>query len=160
MWQEIASVRVIQQEELPDSWIYRLDFPRPIAATLDREGVGGVRTATFERGVSFFERVTRWEPGRALAFSIHADPDFIPHTAFDQHVIVGGRFFDVLDGQYEIEPLPGNCCRLHLTSRHRLTTRFNAYAGWWSARIMGEIQGTILHVIRARAEAQRSVPPP
>ena len=77
------------------------------------------------------------------------DPDFIPHTAFDQHVIVGGRFFDVLDGQYEIELLPGNRCRLHLTSRHRLTTRFNAYAGWWSARIMNAIQGSILEVMRA-----------
>ena len=152
IWQEIASVRAIDPAELRDSWIYHVDFPRPIAATLDREGVGGIRTATFERDVSFFETVTAWQPHRVLAFSIHADPDFIPHTAFDQHVIVGGRFFDVLDGRYEIEPLPGNRCRLHLTSRHRLTTRLNGYAGWWSAHIMNEIQGSILHVIRARSE--------
>ena len=152
IWREIASVRAIQPEELPDSWIYRVDFPRPIAATLDREGVGGIRTATFERGVSFFEVVTEWDPGKALAFTIRADPAFIPHTAFDQHVIVGGRFFDVLDGRYEIEVLSADRCRLHLTSRHRLTTRFNGYAGWWSGQIMSEIQSTILGVIRARAE--------
>ena len=153
VWKEIASVRAIDPAELRDSWIYTFNFPRPIAATLDREGVGGVRTATFERNVSFFETVTEWNPHQSLAFTIKADPDFIPHTAFDQHVVVGGRFFDVLDGRYEIEPLPGNRCRLHLTSHHRLTTRFNTYAGWWSTHIMNEIQGGILHVIRARAEA-------
>lgn len=65
---------------------------------------------------------------------------------------MGGRFFDVLDGRYEIEVLSADRCRLHLTSRHRLTTRFNGYAGWWSGQIMSEIQSTILGVIRARAE--------
>jgi hypothetical protein len=96
--------------------------------------------------------VTTWEPARALAFTIKVDPDFIPHTAFDQHIIVGGRFFDVLDGRYEIESLSPTMSRLRLTSRHRLTTRFNAYAGWWSEKIMRQIQGSILEVIRARAE--------
>jgi hypothetical protein len=155
IWPEIASVRAIPPEQVPDKWIYRVGFPKPIAATLDREGVGGIRTATFERDVSFFETVTVWEKPRKLAFTIHADPAFIPHTAFDQHIIIGGRFFDVLDGMYEIEPLTAQSCRLHLTSRHLLGTRFNAYAGWWSAKIMDEIQRSILHVIRQRAEANR-----
>ena len=154
IWPEIASVRAIPPEQIADRWIYRVDFPKPIAATLDREGVGGIRTATFERGVSFFETVNEWDPPRRRAFSIHADPDFIPHTAFDRHIIVGGRFYDVLDGIYEIKPLPGGGCRLHLTSHHRLSTRFNAYAAWWSERIMDQIQGSILEVIRQRAEAR------
>ena len=119
IWPEIASVPAIPPNMIPDRWIYRVGFPKPIAATLDHEGVGGVRTATFERGVSFFEKVTVWEPGRKLAFTIRADPDFIPHTAFDQHIIVGGRFYDVLDGIYEIEPVSPTTTRLHLTSHHR-----------------------------------------
>lgn len=152
IWPEIASVRPINPSELSASWIYRIGFPRPIAATLDREGVGGVRIATFERGVSFYETVTDWHQPERLSFTIHADPNFIPHTAFDRHIIVGGRFYDVLDGTYEIEPLSETRCRLHLTSNHRLSTRFNSYAAWWSVRIMDQIQGTILDVIRQRAE--------
>jgi len=58
----------------------------------------------------------------------------------------------VLDGIYEIEPVSAGVCRLHLTSHHRLSTRFISYASWWSVRIMNEIQGTILEVIRSRAE--------
>ena len=152
IWPEIASVSAIPPGQIENRWIYHIGFPKPIAATLDRQGVGGIRTATFERGVSFYETVTEWDSPRKLAFTIHADPNFIPRTAFDQHIIVGGRFYDVLDGIYEIEPLSPTSCQLHLTSHHRLSTRFNAYAGWWSEKIMDQIQGSILEVIRQRAE--------
>lgn len=154
IWPLIASVDAIDADSIPNKWIYRIGFPKPIAATLDHEGVGGIRIATFERGVSFFEQVTEWNEPEKLSFSIHADPDFIPKTAFDQHIIVGGRFYDVLDGTYQIEPTSASSCRLHLTSNHRLSTRFNAYAGWWSVKIMDQIQGSILEVIRERAETK------
>jgi hypothetical protein len=152
IWPEITSVRPIRAEQIRESWIYRIGFPKPIAATLDHDGVGGVRVATFERDVSFFEVITEWDKPRKLSFTIHADPEFIPQTAFDRHIIVGGRFYDVLDGTYEIELLGPTRCRLHLTSNHRLGTRFNAYAAWWSHKIMDQIQGSILEVIRRRAE--------
>lgn len=152
IWRHIAEVPAISREEIPGQWIYWLGFPRPIAATLDRHEVGGKRHATFEGDVSFYEVVTVWEPGEKLAFTIKADPEFIPQTAFDEHIIVGGRFYDVLDGIYEIEPIEGARCRLHLTSTHRLSTRFNAYAGWWSEWVMNQIQESILEVIRDRCE--------
>ena len=152
IWPEIASVDAIDPASIPNKWIYRIGLPKPIAATLDHHRTGGIRVATFERDVSFFEEVTEWDKPHKLSFSIHADPDFIPRTAFDQHIIVGGRFYDVLDGTYRIEPLPDGSSMLHLSSRHRLSTRFNAYAGWWSVKIMDQIQGSILEVIRSRAE--------
>lgn len=154
IWDQIKSVPAIQPAELPWRWIYALGFPRPLAATLDHEGVGGKRHATFEREVSFHEVVTRWEPPRKLSFTIKADPDFLPRNAFDEHIIVGGRFYDVLDGTYEIEVLSDGTCVLHLWSTHRLSTSFNSYAGWWSERVMHQIQGSILHVIRARCESK------
>ena len=154
IWNHIAEVPAISREEIPDQWIYLLGFPRPVAAILDRPGVGGKRHATFEGDVSFYEVVTHWEPATKLAFTIKADPEFIPQTAFDEHIIVGGRFYDVLNGTYGIEPLEGGRCRLHLTSTHRLSTRFNAYAGWWSEWVMNQIQGSILEVIRDRCETR------
>jgi hypothetical protein len=102
--------------------------------------------------VSFFEVVTEWQPAKKLSFTIKADPDFVPHTAFDEHIIVGGRFYDVLDGTYEIEPTSDGACTLHLSSTHRLSTPFNWYAGWWSEWVMSQIQGSILEVIRKRCE--------
>ena len=152
IWNQIYEVPAIKNDELPAQWIYIIGFPRPIAAVIDKQGVGGRRHATFERDVSFFEVVTHWEPQHKLSFTIKADPDFIPHTAFDKHIIVGGRFYDVLNGTYEIEPRNDGSCILHLTSTHRLSTRFNWYAGWWSEWVMNQIQGSILEVIRSRCE--------
>ncbi len=151
VWPEIASVSAIPARQIHNRWIYWLGFPKPIAATLDHEGVGGIRTATFERGVSFHEVITVWDHPEKLSFSIHADPDFIPANAFDRHIIVGGRFYDVLDGTYLIEPVPEGV-KLHLTSTHRLSTRFNSYAGLWSTWIMDQIQGSILEIIKLRCE--------
>jgi hypothetical protein len=152
IWNQIYQVPAIQREELPAQWIYHLGFPRPIAAVIDKQGVGGRRHATFEREVSFFEVVTEWQPQRRLSFTIKADPDFIPHTAFDQHIIVGCRFYNVLDGTYEIEPRADGTSILHLSSTHRLSTRLNWYAGWWSEWVMDQVQGSILEVIRKRSE--------
>lgn len=152
IWPLIASVEAIAPEQIPNKWIYLIGFPKPIAATLDKHAVGGIRTATFQRDVSFFEEITHWEKPQKLSFSIHADPDFIPRTAFDQHIIVGGRFYDVLDGTYQILPLTETHSRLILTSNHRLSTRFNSYAAWWSVQVMDQIQGSILDVIKTRAE--------
>ncbi len=154
IWNQIYEVPTIKNDELPAQWIYHIGFPRPIAATIDKQGIGGRRHATFERDVSFFEIVTHWEPAKKLSFTIKADPDFIPHTAFDEHIIVGGRFYDVLDGTYEIEPRNDGTCLLHLSSTHRLSTRFNWYAGWWSEWVMNQIQGSILEVIRKRCEKE------
>lgn len=152
VWARIASVPEISRDELRWSWVHAMGFPRPRAAVLDGEGVGAVRIATFERNVSFFERVTDWQPESTIAFGIEADPQFVPANAFDQHVIVGGRFYDVLDGRYVIEPAGDGKVVLHLSSRHRLNTHLGRYASWWSERVMDEIQGNILEVIRKRAE--------
>lgn len=154
IWAQIASVPEIRKEEIRRSWIYMLGFPRPRAATLDFEGVGGKRVATFEREVSFFEVIDEWSPPEVLSFSIEADPAFVPANAFDEHIIIGGRFYDVLDGTYRIEALADGGSRLHLTSNHRLASNFNSYASWWSEVIMSEIQTTILEVIAQRTESK------
>jgi len=152
VWKNIARVRAISQEELRLNPVYWIGFPRPIEATLSHDGVGGVRHATFERHVLFVETVTRWEQPHLLSFTIHADGDFIPPATFDRHVTVGGQFFDVLSGTYEIEPLDNGKLILHLSSSHRLSTRFNWYAGLWSNWIMTQIQNSILEVIKSRCE--------
>ena len=130
---------------------FRPIFSRtPIEATLSREGVGGVRHASFAGGVVFVETVTVWEPGERLEFTIAADANAIPMRTLDEHVTVGGEFFDVLEGRYRIEPAAAGV-RLHLESRHRVSTRFNVYARLWTDFVMGDIQRSILEVVRDRA---------
>jgi uncharacterized protein YndB with AHSA1/START domain len=155
VWRNIARVPAIRPEEQSRSWFHTIGFPRPVEATLSHESVGGVRHASFEGGVVFVETVTDWEPGRRLAFSIAADPASIPQTTLDEHVTVGGPFFDVLRGEYEIEPLAPGRVVLHLASTHRLSTRFNLYSGLWTDFIMRDVQEYILEILKRRCEAAR-----
>jgi hypothetical protein len=151
VWEEIVEVPPIRPEEHAFAWSHFVGFPRPVAATADGRGVGSLRQASFERGVVFLERVTAYEEGRLLSFSIHADVDSIPARALDEHVTVGGPWFDVLQGTYRLEQRDGKTV-LHLSSDHRLSTRFNGYAGLWTDFIMRDTQRYILRIVATRAE--------
>jgi uncharacterized protein YndB with AHSA1/START domain len=153
VWKNIERVPTIARSELRPSWANLIGFPRPVAATLSHEGIGGVRNASFERGLNFTETITQWIPNQRIVFTIKADTAAIPTTTLDEHVTVGGRFFDVLTGEYDLQPLPNGDTLLHLSSRERLSTDFNAYAAMWSDAVMRDMQSNILHVIRNRCEA-------
>ena len=153
VWDNIKSVRTIASRELPGSWVNRIGFPEPVAAKLSHEGVGGVREASFTGGLVFTETVNEWRPGDDLRFSIKAHSESIPTTTLDEHVTIGGAYFDVLDGEYRLEPRTDGVL-LHLASRERLSTHVNMYAGAWTDAVMRGIQEQILEVIRARCEAE------
>jgi hypothetical protein len=154
IWRNIERVPVIRPVELRPSWSRRIGFPAPVEATLSYEGIGGVRHATFAGGVLFIETIDIWEPERRLAFSIKAQGDQIPPTTLDEHVKVGGPYFDVLRGQYVLEPLGNGVTRLHLSSQHRVSTDFNWYARLWTDTVMRDLQNTILQVIQKRCETE------
>lgn len=150
VWTNIAQVPAIADDEHGFAWSHVIGFPRPVAATIDTQGIGAVRHATFERNVEFIERVTVWDEPRDLAFDI--DVGHIPAEGLDEHVTVGGPYFDVLEGHYHIEERDNGVVRLHLSSTHRLSTAFNAYAHLWTDFIMSDTQRHILEVIKRRCE--------
>lgn len=148
VWAQIRSVPLIHDREIPNGWVYAIGLPRPREAVLSRDGVGAVRVARFEGGLSFVETVTDWAPGARLAFRIQArDPGQL-----DPHVRVGGAFFDVQSGRYDLEAVAQGVTVLHLTSTQRVSTHFNAYTGFFTRAIMHDLQRSILQVIRNRAE--------
>jgi hypothetical protein len=152
IWKNIERVPAINDDELPRSWNRSIGFPRPIEATLDREGIAGVRHASFAGGVLFIETIDVWEPQQRLGFSIHADAKSIPPTTLDEHVTVGGPYFDVLHGEYILESVAPDVTRLRLVSRHRVSTDFNWYARLWTDAVMRDVQKSILYVIKNRCE--------
>ena len=153
VWKNIATVPAITEKEHRFSWVHAIGFPRPIEAKLIGEGVGAVRHATFEGDVLFLEYVTEWKENQRLSFTIDANTDNIPPETFDEHVTIGGPYFDVLNGSYEIEPLGDGKVLLHLSSQQRLSTNFNFYSHLWTEWLMDRIQAYILEVIKERCEA-------
>jgi hypothetical protein len=91
-----------------------------------------------------------------LAFSpagMGAIAVYLSDVENDEHVVIGGDYFDVMDGTYELEQLDAATHRLHLRSRFQLTTTFNFYASVWARWIMQDIQNNILQVEKIRAES-------
>lgn len=154
IWENIREVPAIAPEELEKTFVHSIGFPRPIEARLEGEGVGAVRYATFEGDVLFIETVTDWEPLKRLSFTIDPSAD-IPPTTFDEHVVVGGEYFDVLSGAYSLERIGEDRYILHLSSTSRLSTRFNWYTALWTDFFMSDIQDAILEVIKHRCEEGR-----
>lgn len=152
IWDNVTKVGEIQVGE-DTGWLNRLlGFPRPVKAELNYEGVGAYRKAEFTKGLIFHETVTEYEDNKLMVFDIKAYPHEIPSTTLDEHVVIGGNYFDVLNGKYELEELSKGMYRLHLTSRFEMKTTFNFYAGWWGKWIMKDIQKNILRVEKKRAE--------
>jgi hypothetical protein len=151
VWPLVASVDSIPADQLRTALYTSIGFPRPVSATLTEDARGRVRIARFDRGIRFVERVTDWQPGRRISFTIRPDP--VPVTTLDPHVTIGGPYFDVLTGTYELTEMGSAHTRLVLRIEHRVATPFNTYAGWWADRIMKSIQANILDVIRRRSEA-------
>jgi hypothetical protein len=154
IWANVVRVRTIPAEADHGILTRFLGFPRPIRAELNYTGVGGSREAIFSKGLVFKEVVLDYSDQKMMHFSITADPHEIPATTMDKHVVIGGHYFNVLDGTYELQPLNDSVCRLRLYSHFTLNTTFNFYASWWAGLIMRDIQNNILQVIQTRCEAK------
>ncbi|MEA5401814.1 hypothetical protein VB776_02730 [Arcicella sp. DC2W] len=152
IWHNVTRVRTIEANQ-DKGWLTKtLGFPRPIKAELNFEGVGAYREAIFTNGLVFHETVSEYIDKKKMTFSIKAYPHEIPSTTMDEHVVIGGEYFNVLNGTYELEKLNSTTHRLHLYSHFKLNTTFNFYASWWARWIMKDIQNNILQVEKLRAE--------
>jgi hypothetical protein len=154
IWNNVTRVRTIDKEQDSASFTRFLGFPRPIEAELDTDAVGGKRKVIFDKGLVFSEEVVAYQPNKLMRFTIKADPYEIPSTTMDKHIVVGGDYFDVLNGTYELEQLDAHTCKLKLYSNFKLHTTFNFYADIWAGLIMKDIQKNILKVIKQRSESE------
>jgi len=154
IWDNVTSVKKINEDEDKGCLSNFLGFPRPVKAELDFEGVGAFREAIFTNGLIFNETVTEYIDNKKMVFKIKANTYDIPSTTLDEHILIGGDYFDVLNGTYELEELGNGIHRLHLYSHFKMKTTFNFYAGWWGKWIMKDIQNNILKIEKERSENQ------
>jgi hypothetical protein len=152
IWRNIVRVPRIRPEERSRSLLFDVfGAPRPLEAMLDRDGQGGLRRGMFEGNVVFLEQITGWEPGQRIAWAITVGDRAAVPAPWNE---IGGRYFDVTGASYWIEPIDADTAVLHLDSTVRLSTHFNGYATLWARWGLGEFQGQVLRVIKARAEAR------
>lgn len=152
IWENIKNVKNIQPEEIQTHFIHVIGVSKPLNGVLGKEGVGGVRNITWEKGIHFEEKIKTWDEGQGFTYDIHVDPESIPESTLDDHVKVGGQYFDVVEGGYKIDSLREGTYRVTLSCTYRVTTNFNGYSRLWADFILEDFNEMILEVIKGRVE--------
>jgi hypothetical protein len=152
VWQLINHAVDIRPDEMRDGLAYRIGVPFPLSAHTVAPGVGGTRELRWDKGVSFDEPITAWEENRYIRWDYRFGPDSFPAGALDEHVVIGGRYFDLRDTSYRLTPNAGGT-RLDIHVTYRVSTNFNWYAGPLGRLLIDDAAHTILAFYKHRAEA-------
>jgi uncharacterized membrane protein YeaQ/YmgE (transglycosylase-associated protein family) len=149
VWKNIKSVDSIRNEELKWSFAHFIGMPKPIKSKLTEEKVGGVRNIYWDKGIRFREIINKWKPLESFSYDVIIDT--IPPGAVDPHIQVGGEYFSVNNGGYELASI-GNRTKLTLFCNYTIASKFNFYGKYWADLILDDFQVVILNVIKARCE--------
>ncbi len=89
IWKQVTDVNI---EQFSHPYLFRLlGIPKPLRAKIFKEGIGGIRTAYFDNGKSFSQRIVDWKPLKRYEFS------FAPEIGFR-----AGHFFDLSKGPFKV----------------------------------------------------------
>ncbi len=156
VWHELNNNRDIRAHEIGHAWAMRIGVPMPVSGTTRDTPDGRVRESRWGKNVYFDEVIQAWEPERHVRWTYRFHPDSFPRHALDDHVVIGGHYFDLLDTAYTLEPfgasssLPGT--KLTMTVSYRISTQFNVYADWVAQLLLGNLSEEGLRMYKARSE--------
>jgi hypothetical protein len=126
-------------------------LPRPSATVMDGTGTGAIRTAYWGDHIHFDEIITRWQPGRRLAWDFRFTNTSLQDYT-DKHISPDGPILKVASGEYRFERLASGKTRVTLSTRYTAKTHVNLYAAAWGELFLGDVQNNILAVVKDRAE--------
>jgi hypothetical protein len=154
IWRNILDAPNIRPEEVEHAWIYRIGAPLPQSGTLRQTPEGAMRRVTMGKSVYFDQLLTDKEEHRYVRWTYRFYKDSFPPHALDEHVVLGGHYFDVKDTSYTLTPR-GDATELKVTMHYRVSTQFNWYAEPVAQLLIGNLAETNLAYYRGRSEARR-----
>lgn len=151
IWQAIAHADDIRPDEIGSAWMYRIGVPLPLSAITDERNGERIRHIEMGKGIAFDQVVVDWEPGRRVRYIYRFTPDSFPPRALDDHVRIGGEYFDLHDTEYLLEPTVDGT-RLTARMSYRVSTHFNWYARLVARVLIRNFEETALAFYARRAE--------
>jgi hypothetical protein len=155
IWYLINNATQIKPSEMQQGLAYKMGLPYPIEAITVNTAEGRVRKLRWDKNIQFDEPITAWEENRFVRWNYGFKPGTIPPDALDEHVVIGGKYFDLLDTSYRLTPEAGGT-RLDIDVTYRVSTNFNWYAQPWGRVLVDDAAKTILNFYKQRAESKNS----
>ena len=152
IFNQLATVSAINPDELGFSFMHFIGMPRPLEASMQGEGAGSVRTSRWEKGVQFQERIIVWNAPHQLHYEFDIPKGAIPREALDRYVELGGDYFTVLNGGYDIEVIDANTSRLTLKTTYHNKSHLQLYGNLWANYVLDDFHKSLLQLMKSRSE--------
>lgn len=152
VWEHLLSAKSIRPDEMSNGLMYRMGVPLPLSAVTEEQGRKLIRHITMGKSIHFDQVATTWQPNRQVLWTYRFTKDSFPPNALDDHVRIGGRYFDVIDTEYTIDQIPGGSS-LRVVMHYRVSTNFNWYVRPIAAFLVTNFEGTALAFYARRAES-------
>lgn len=151
IWEQILNARHIKPEEVGSAWLYRIGVPVPLAGVTVETPDGPVRRVTMGKNIHFDQLLIEQDEHRYLRWKYRFQNDSFPPYALDEHVVLGGHYFDITDTSYTLTPR-GNLTELKVRMQYRVSTQFNWYANPVATLLLGNLAEINLDYYRRRSE--------
>lgn len=158
VWRELIDARHITPDEIGDAWLYRIGVPLPISGIADSRDGERLRHVTMGKGIHFDQVATEWRENERVTWRYRFAEDSFPAGALDDHVRIGGHYFDLGETQYSLAESGGRTI-LRIRMQYRVSTRFNWYAGPLADLLVGNFAEVVLRFYARRAEASVQAQP-
>ena len=157
VWAHLNRAVDIQPAEFGATWAARIGVPMPLSGVTEMTNEGLVRKSLWNKAVHFDEPISDWQPNRYLRWSYRFFADSFPPHALDDHVMIGGHYFDLKDTSFTLTPVAGGT-RLDIQAHYRVSTQFNFYADRVAQLLLGNMMETGLQFYKNRSEAPIALP--
>lgn len=151
IWQQLLVTRDIKADEISNAWVYRIGVPLPETGVTERNGPTLVRKITMGKSIHFDQVSTDWKENKHVRWNYVFAKDSFPPHALDDHVTIGGHYFDILETTYSLVPQDANTTELRVQMRYRVSTDFNWYSNWIAKLLIGNFEEVALKLYGQRA---------
>jgi hypothetical protein len=151
IWQQILNARNIKPDEVHSAWLFRIGVPVPMAGITEQTPDGPVRKVTMGKNIHFEQVLTARLEHRYLHWKYRFRQASFPPYALDEHVVLGGHYFDITDTSYTLTP-QGDRTELKVRMQYRVSTQFNWYADPVARFLLGNLGEVNLDYYRHRSE--------
>jgi uncharacterized protein YndB with AHSA1/START domain len=154
VWQHILNAPDIRPQEIENAWMFRIGVPLTHSGRVRQTPEGLMRRVTMGKNIYFDEVIEDLREPKYVRWTYRYYDDSFPPNALDDHVKLGGHYFDITDTSYTLTPNGGQTV-LRVDMHYRVSTRFNWYADPVARVLLGNLAGVNLNYYRDRSETAR-----
>lgn len=153
IWQQLHKTKDIQANEVGNAWMYKIGVPLPLAGVTSQKDGRLVRRVNMGKLIYFDQIASEWKTNEFVHWQYQFYEDSFPANALDEHVKIGGAYFDLIDTRYTLKRISSQATELKISMQYRVSTGFNWYAIPVAQLLIGNFEDVILKFYQRRSES-------